>query len=299
MVMKSFQNACSRLGVPIAVEKTEGPSTLLVFLGIEIDTQNMVLRLPERKLWDLTQLITAILQKKKITLKTLQSLIGSLNFACQVVKPGRAFIRRMIDATRGVTKPHHNIRVTQGIKADLDLWLGFLKYYNGVTVMPDLFWTSSDSLEFFTDSAGGREKGFGVYFRGHWAYGSWPTEWWKMGLLRNITFLELFPVVVAVTIWGNRLQNKKLLFHIDNEAVVVVINKKTFKCAMVMTLLRKLVLITLRKNILLIAVHIAGKKNVIADAISRCQWDKFRKLTPEADWIPAKIPPQVGMKCGL
>ena len=38
------------LGVPVAPGKTEGPDTRLVFLGIEIDTLSMSLRLPPPKL---------------------------------------------------------------------------------------------------------------------------------------------------------------------------------------------------------------------------------------------------------
>lgn len=42
--------ACEKLGAPIAHHKTEGPSTSLLFLGIEIDTMVRQLRLPEDKL---------------------------------------------------------------------------------------------------------------------------------------------------------------------------------------------------------------------------------------------------------
>ena len=38
------------LGFPLVVEKVEGPSTTLTFLGIEIDTNALILRLPEEKL---------------------------------------------------------------------------------------------------------------------------------------------------------------------------------------------------------------------------------------------------------
>ena len=41
---------CAYLGVPIAQSKTEGPATKLVFLGIEIDTVEGVMRLPSEKL---------------------------------------------------------------------------------------------------------------------------------------------------------------------------------------------------------------------------------------------------------
>ena len=38
---------CSRLGLPVAPHKVEGPATVLTFLGIEIDTQKQELRLPQ------------------------------------------------------------------------------------------------------------------------------------------------------------------------------------------------------------------------------------------------------------
>ena len=41
---------CRRLGVPVVPAKCEGPSTVLVYLGFELDTDNMVVRLPQAKL---------------------------------------------------------------------------------------------------------------------------------------------------------------------------------------------------------------------------------------------------------
>ena len=41
---------CNDLGVPLALEKVEGPSTTISFLGILLDTVRMDIRLPEDKL---------------------------------------------------------------------------------------------------------------------------------------------------------------------------------------------------------------------------------------------------------
>ena len=45
-----FHHVCERLGIPLAADKCEGPSTCLTFLGIEVDTVKMELRLPAEKL---------------------------------------------------------------------------------------------------------------------------------------------------------------------------------------------------------------------------------------------------------
>jgi len=210
--MHKFEQVCTSLWVPIANEKTKGPSTVITFLGVEFDTINMELRLPSEKLQKLQLQLDHILHKDKITLLQLQSLLGSLNFACRVVRPGRAFLRRLYDASTSVKRQHHKIRINKSMKDDLKMWKKFLLSYNGVTVMPDMFWTDNESLELYTDSAGGKGRGFGIYFQGQWKHELWPDSWLETPLIRNISFLELFPVVVALCLWGNSFANKKRLF---------------------------------------------------------------------------------------
>ena len=44
--LAQLTTSCDLLGIPIAAEKLEGPATCLSFLGVEIDTMTMQLRLP-------------------------------------------------------------------------------------------------------------------------------------------------------------------------------------------------------------------------------------------------------------
>lgn len=92
---------------------TEGPTTCLTFAGIELDTEQMEARLPIEKQKKAIAKIQAMLLVKKTTLRELQSLIGLLNFACKVVVPGRAFLRRLIKLTIGIKSPNHRIRSLQ------------------------------------------------------------------------------------------------------------------------------------------------------------------------------------------
>ena len=43
-------NTCAKLGVPLVADKSEGPVTALVYLGIVIDTMAGELQLPDNKL---------------------------------------------------------------------------------------------------------------------------------------------------------------------------------------------------------------------------------------------------------
>ena len=84
-----FQKICKKLGIPLAPEKTEGPSTTLEFLGIIIDTVSLTIHLPDRKKLELQQLIAELAHRKSATKEELQSLAGKLQHATKVVKPCR------------------------------------------------------------------------------------------------------------------------------------------------------------------------------------------------------------------
>jgi len=54
--LATIKETCSILGIPLALEKVRGPSHCLTFLGITLDTQEMVARLPEDKLLQICSL---------------------------------------------------------------------------------------------------------------------------------------------------------------------------------------------------------------------------------------------------
>ena len=161
-------------------------------------------------------------KRRKVTLPELQSLIGLLNFTCSVVLPGRAFLRRLIDLTIGIRRPHFKIRLNKDTKSDSIVWLSFLEQYNGRTFFLDERMSAS-RYEITSDAAG--SKGYGALFKIHWFYGSWPESWQSL----NIVTLELFPLVIALHIWGDQLADKYVMFVTDNAALVDTINKQTSK----------------------------------------------------------------------
>lgn len=294
-----FKNTMSELGVPLAEEKTQGPVEVLVFLGLELDSNKMTVKIPLEKIQEVVIKIKDILSHQKSTLKKVQSLIGSLNFCCRAIVIGRPFSRRLINSICGLSKPHYHIRIKKEIRRDLEMWLLFLQNFNGISVFHDAFWVSNEDVQLFSDSAGGEGLGFGVFYQGHWCQGKWPDFWHKNGLTKDITFLELFPIAVAVFIWGRELVNKKIKFCCDNLAVVSILNKLSSKSETVMCLIRFLTLHCLKLNILIKATHIFGRNNEICDALSRFQLTRFRELAPEADLHSQPVPEFLWNICNL
>ena len=105
-----------------------------------------------------------------------------------------------------------------------------------------------------------------------------------------MTTLELIPVILALCLWGSKLANMKVPFHIDNQALVTIISKQTSKSKRVMFLLRPFVMKCTLNNILFKAVDIPTKSNSIADSISRKQWQRFQQVAPQAQTRPLTAP---------
>ena len=142
----------------------------------------------------------------------------------------------------------------------------FLKNFNGKTIIRELPVNDSLTLHMYSDAS---KLGFGATFGSEWIQSTWPENWKVL----NIALLELFPIYVMINMFGMKLTNSKILFHCDNIAVVSIVNNQTSKDKLIMKLVRPLVLLLLQFNINFKAVHIAGVKNVLADAISRYQVD--------------------------
>ncbi len=278
-------HAFQLLGVPIAEDKLEGPAQVITFLGIEIDVKESTLRLPVGKLTELRGLVILWSSRRKCTKRELLSLIGSLSFACRVIKPGRMFLRRLIDLAHSVRSLHHHIDLTNSVREDLAMWSVFLESWNGCALFQEPT-TSSAVLGLFTDVSG---VGFGAFFNNQWFSYSWPSN--TTGV--NIALLELFAVFAAVSTWSSELCNRSICVYTDNEAIVSIWAAGTSRDKAISALLRLMFFLCTGSNISLSFRHVPGVDNVYADLLSRLQVDRFLSLCPSALRHPSVVPDSV------
>ena len=286
-------STCQELDVPLAMEKKEGPATCLEFLGIEIDTVALELRLPRDKLLRVKELVESWRGRKMCRLRELQSLVGSLQHACKVVRPGRSFVRRMhellkrSDSTAGMSA---QVRLNRGFQADIEWWSAFLEEWNGVSMLCQVRAASPD-VEFWIDASGSWGCGAvwgGQWLQLHWIEGSRSTT-------ASIAVKEFLPVVLACIVWGREWTSCTVCCHCDNEAVVSVINSRYARDPLLAHLLRCLFFISARYQFTVVARHTPGAENGAADAISRNNLSFFFAQVPRAAAIPTPIPPEAVM----
>ena len=113
-------HTCSQLGVPVVAEKTVGPANVVTFLGVEVDTVEMELRLPLRKLEKLKELVALWRVRKGCRKRDYLSLAGYLSHACKVVMPGRRFLRGIFGLLSQFRRKDHYVRLSSSFQADLE-----------------------------------------------------------------------------------------------------------------------------------------------------------------------------------
>ena len=107
------------MNIPLAEDKIVGPATKVVYLGIEINSKNLTISIPENKYDELMLLLLTWLKKRSCTKQHLLSLIGKLSSICKVVRPGRIFLQRLIDLSMSVEKLGHHITINKEAQDDI------------------------------------------------------------------------------------------------------------------------------------------------------------------------------------
>jgi hypothetical protein len=220
--------------LPLNHEKCEGPATCLVFLGIELDSVTQIASLPAEKFNLCMSLLQSWSNKRTCHRQELESLIGHLHHACKVVRPGRTFLRRMIDLLAHFRNRSHPIRLNVEFLRDIHWWLALFRAWNGISFflspgvsqLPDLFVAS--------DAAG--SIGFGAMWRSHWCFGSWSF----LSSPQSIAFMELLPIVVAAHLCAASWSRQQVQFLCDNRSVEDALTAGTARSPPLMHLLRSL-----------------------------------------------------------
>ena len=246
-MLRTFHQVCSDLRIPLAKDKTVWVSLVMVFLGILLDGEHHLLALPIEKINKAVTLLKIFLQKKKATVKDIQSLAGLLNFLHKAIYPGHAFTRRMYaKVATDHLKLHHHVNLDREFRNDCMIWLRFLnseEIHRFCQPFMDLKGvTDTAEVGFFTDSSTNKDLGFGGVFGSE----GWFVRQWERGYIDkchpSIEYLELFAVCVGIFIWSENLANKRFLVHCDNMAVVGMLNKSSSSCKRCMHLIRLLIL---------------------------------------------------------
>ena len=256
-----------KMGLQEACDKTVPPCTVMVFLGIQVNTIDMTLTIPKDKWQEISKELTIWLRKETATLKETQRLAGLLNFTCHCVRSGQVYLSRILNFLHMLPK-FGNRRITKQVKKDVQWWVEFAQSFNGVALIPDNDWAEPDHV-FSSDCCltGGGGFSEGEFY--HWKYNSVLVN-----KKFNVNQLECLNVVMCLKLWGSKCRGKKLLLMCDNYNTMCAINSGSSRDKVVQCCLREVHKITAWHSIQIRMRFLKGVDNRISDSLSRWHLDK-------------------------
>ena len=266
-----------RLGFFVSFKKLTPALQVTRFLGIEIDSLRMEMRLPQDKLRKLQVQLALFSDRRKASKKELEVLGGILAHCCKVVHGGRTFSRRVYDLISSVRKASHRVRLSEEFRLDLAWWVQFAAVFNGKAGMIS---PSSPSYSVYSDAS---LKGYGASHGDDWVAGffngggeSWLDLGHHMGgaddlgcMTDNINVLEMWPVLVGVRRWAKEWCDSNIVFITDNTQVLAALRTGRSKNKTTMRWLRLIFWESVTHNFNIRAVYINTNDNVICDSLSR------------------------------
>ena len=263
-IVKAFQD----LWIPLAEDKVEGPTLLLMYLGIMINSQSMTIEVPQDKLDAAMENLPKWFNRRTCTKRQLKSLIGKLGHICKVVRPGRMFSRRLIDLSTMVDRMHHHITLNAEARADIQWWVDFLPSWKAISMIPPVRAIKSTDLKLYTDAS---DLGFGATYGGAWLQGAWVDP-----EAISIAYRELYAITAATFTWGHTWGGKRIVFLTDNKTITKIWDKGTSPTKAIMDLIRPIYLFAAQTGFSISFKHVYRVYNLAADALSRFQMDIFR-----------------------
>ena len=265
------------LGFSIAWEKVEGPTQILTFLGVSIDTLKDELVLPEGKLHEFEMLVDEVLSCTRISLKKLQSLAGKLNWASSVVRGGRTYLRRILDVMKPLKMGHHKLKVSDEMRKDLYWWKMFLRSFNGVKVLR----YASVTHFVYVDAC---DTGGACFYNGDWQYVSWKCDF-PMMKNAHINVKEAMMVLLATHRWSHLWVGGDVIVRCDNKTAVSAFYKYTSRSKPIMQMVREVFQCSVIFDYQLKCWFLPGKNNFVADSLSRLdEWDSLCSAAYWLDW---------------
>lgn len=273
------------VGFQISWSKVSAPSKVTRYLGIEVDSECMELRLPVDKIGKMLDLIAQFKAKPIVSRKDVQRLSGLLAHCATLVKGGRSYTRRLYDLEKiAAGTKTKRVRLTTAALEDLCWWENFGSHFNGrSTIKKEIYYlkpTSDSSL-----------RGYAAFLGEDWFCGSWvnpgiqqigcghvlpPPEIPKEDQ-GNINVYEMYPVLEGVRRWKEKFSGYLVVVVTDNLQVYHIIRTGRSTNKTCMKWVRDLFWLCATNDIELITEYISSCDNVIADTLSRLQYSRVAK----------------------
>lgn len=248
----------------------------LKIIGFWVDANNGTISLTEQSIIELVEVINFFLEKRTQPLSSWNSLKGHLNWLLNVLPWARPALCELYRKTAGKTVNRLHIPLNEPVKSDLHWILDVIPKAIGVRFVDEGVWEDGDAdVEVWTDANLKDGLAFVVGKMGHVYQLAEGTD-------QDIFYLELVAIMCAIAHFaGWTTPPKRILLHTDNLDSVQSLNSLRATQTRHNVVLMGIASLILRSGMDIRVRHIAGKKNVAADYLSRLMFDQFASTFPD------------------
>ena len=259
-----FQSLTRELGLKLAPDKTQTPSTVMEWLGFTFDTNDMSITIPQEKLDDILQEAEKWLHKSSATKQQIQSLAGRLNHVSLCIRPARRFMGRILAALR---EAHHqtSVPISADFKRDVRWFCEFASLTNRRLLI-------EPRIPVMTIECDACPLGGGGFLKDSFYDFEFPP---KLSETHNISQLEALNLVVTVkTLIPPSVSHARLLVKTDNMGAKWALSTGRTRDPILGACARELWLISAVQSLDILIHHAPGESLVLADALSRASFDR-------------------------
>ena len=250
------------------------PSTEIEFLGFTINSKNMKIYLTQKRLKDLIRSCKELTAMQKPTAREVSSVIGKMQAASPAVLPANLYLRHLQSQVIAVSRFGNwegTLSLNQESLTELNWWINNIHQWNGSPIIPP-----KPSVFLETDASG---TGWGAATPTATAQGPWTSREKSYSINR----LELLAALNGLMALCKGMKYQTVQMSLDNVTAVSAIRKMgNAKSPSLNKIATQIWQWALSRGITLIARHIPGKENVVADRKSRIMLDTSDfQLLPE------------------
>ncbi|CAG2203473.1 unnamed protein product [Mytilus edulis] len=251
------------VGFDINIEKSVFiPTNRIIFLGYIIDSVLFKVFLPEEKVQKIIELSKKMLKAHKVSIRSLAQLTGLYSSAHYAVQYAHLFHRYLdLDKTQALHASNNNFNSFLNIsvegKSEIVWWLENVKTVNGRPIRND-----SPSYYLHTDAS---LNGWGAVFHEKQTQGHWSLEEQCL----HINILELKAIYFSIISLCCHIERTHICVKSDSSTAVNYINNQGGSVLPLLEITKQIWHWCIKNKVLLSAVHIPGKENIIPDNLSR------------------------------
>lgn len=193
------------------------PSQIQTFLGFELNSREMCLRLPANKREKILGLVNKFYNNRYSSIREVARFLGLLCSACPAVSYGWVYTK-LLEREKFLSLQHSNTdyEMTMCLPPSVDLDL--LWWKNNIMFTSNPIRSGQYSLDFFSDAS---TTGWGISCKGERANGFWNAS----EAQNHINLLELKAAFFGLKCFAKNERNKEILLRIDNTTALSYINR--------------------------------------------------------------------------